>query len=184
MKTKSKYGLTAIALAGMVTLTACINDAAYGNPSVSYANSNCVAQPDEANMYPTNEGTGIHVESYKGDYFIVGQTWITCNPQPASHHLEIDLYFQSFSQKTFQREPTRLQKYTSIPPAAKQFPFAVIFPCVPGRWQVRWSVVGQDGVGEPFTFSHNWTPITITALGCKSPQPVSPPAGGDGPVIV
>lgn len=169
---KIKHGLAALALLGAASLAGC-NDAAYSNPSVSYANGACTASADEVGSYPTNEGTGIHVEKYKGAYWVVGQVWITCAPPPASHHLDIELYFKSFSSNTWEKNPARTQPYTNVPPSDTQFPFAVIYPCTPGQWQARWQVVGTDGVGELYSYSHQWAPVTLTALGCKLPSPTN-----------
>jgi hypothetical protein len=183
---KFKRGLAAIAVVGLAAsvVTGCGSKSkAYDNSTVSYANDICMAQTDAVDVYPTSNGTGIHVETVHGVNWVAGYVWASCPIPPISHILDVELWFHSFGSTTWEPKPSRAFVYKNIPPMDSTFSYGATYTCVPGLWQVRWSVVGKDNLGDIYTYSHEWQVATITALDCDKPVPSVAGTTAGGPVV-
>lgn len=164
-------------LAASVLLAGC-NGKPYDNTEVTYANGNCQAFTDPSAAPLTSQGTGIYVGMFKSVPWIIGSVYVTCSPEPTSHMVDVELWFHSFGSTGWEDVSSRSSN--NLPPSSHTFPYQTTARCTPGLWQVRWSVVGDDLLGEPFVYRHEWAVKTLTALGCKDPS--GQPTGGDGPV--
>lgn len=190
---KIKYSLAALGLVGALTLSGCKdnpagNSGAYANPSVSYANSECTATPDNTvnTVYPTTDGTGIHVIYAPLTSRVVAHVFITCLPSPYQHFLDLELWFHALTGSGKFVEVASMQ-YKSIPNQQNPTDFMTSRWCEPGMWQLRWSVVGKDSMQAPFAYSDKWKIAIVKYSDCqkeeKSPAPTGNATGGDEPVL-
>lgn len=182
---KAKTYLAALAIAGAVTLTGCgsqegTHSNAYSNPGTTYAsNDACTATPDHANVYPTSNGTGVHIYMFKGPR-VFGDVFITCSPAPRNQITRVELWYHKMGATRWD-----LQNYTQqkIIPGSQQLLYSVSTPCVPGMYQVRWSVVGTDSEGQHFVRSAEWHYAQVISYDCsRSTASPEPTQTGDGPV--
>jgi hypothetical protein len=179
---KIKLGIAAMALAG--TLTAgCGPQGAYSSLTDRYDNSECQASTDNGSTFPTSDGTGITITRTKLINYVTGHVYIICDPRPKQHILDMELWFHPLSGGSFEKKNSIT--YKSIPGAAEETGFTLSHWCMPGIWEVRWSVVGRDSVGEPFAYSAHWTYAFVKSIDCtEDPGPSTEPSPEGGPVVV
>ena len=181
---KTSLSLAALGVAGTLILTGC-NGGAYSSLNTTYAKQDCTASSDESNgVYPTTDGTGVRVEHDGDEHYVMGQVWVTCDPSPIQHILDVELwYLPAYGDGGFRKIDSHT--YKSIPSQSSQTAYAVVSDdCVAGLYKVEWSVVGRDQNGEPYTYKDTWTYAYVKSVDCtdEGPEPTVIATEG-GPVV-
>jgi hypothetical protein len=184
---KIKYSIAALALAmGSFSVAGCGPAGAYSNLNVTYADQDCTATPDNPvdTSYPTTNGTGIHTAHGSLTENVVGSVWISCDPSPLQHIIDVELWFHPIEgYDTFKMVAS--DTYRNIPSQENATLFIVSRWCQAGIWEVRWSVVGRDNEGNPYTYSERWTYAFVKYSDCDhnaTPEPTTIHTEGEAPV--
>jgi hypothetical protein len=155
------------------------NGAAYSNPAFTYADDGeCSATGSEIDTYPSNDGTGITVEDLGADKaYVVGSVWITCNPPSSSQKTDVELYHDG--------NLVAHHEFRIAPGQDNASQYAASAPCEDGTWQVKWSAVGEDSLGNPYSTSHAWQVSNVGSSACENAKSSPKPnQTGDGPVVL
>jgi hypothetical protein len=172
---KIKYGLAAFALAGCVlTVSGCApgnTNGAYTSATATYTqDGDCTASTDNGTSYPTSDGTGINVESHPGGNFVIGHVWVYCYPTPIQHFIDVELWYSSMIGGSGGFKMVDDQKFRNPPTNDMSNPtdYEVAGECGSGFYEVRWSVVGKDSSGIPYTYSDRWKYALIKNSDCTA----------------
>lgn len=155
------------------------NGAAYSNPAFTYADDDeCNATGSEIDTYPSNDGTGITVEDLGADTaYVVGSVWITCNPPASSQKTDVKLYHDG--------NLVAHHEFRIAPGQDDATQYSAAAACESGTWQVEWSAVGEDSLGNPYATSHDWQVANISSVVCENAKASPKPnQTGDGPVVL
>lgn len=181
---KIKYSIAAMALAGMAFLsTGCGPAGAYSSLTDTYGNTECQASTDNGSTYPMSDHTGISITRTNLINYVTGHVFIICDPSPKQHILDMELWYHPLTGGSWEQKISHT--YRNIPGSAEETSYSASHWCLPGMWQVRWSVVGRDNEGQPFAYSAKWEIAIVKNIDCtEEPGPSTQPSPEGGPVIL
>lgn len=180
---RKRHLVTPLVLAGGLLISGCGPQGAYNELTDSYAKSECSASTDHPGRYPTTNDTGVTVEREHNSNFIAGSVWINCDPTPIQHILDVELWYHPLTGSEFKLQAKA--KFTDKPPKDDYLNYDLIVPCKAGIYEVRWSVVGRDNEGEPYTYSDRWKYAFVKNIDCdEDPGPSTQPSPEGGPVVL